>query len=102
MTKEKDKNSANINNLEKMLKQKEKELYSIQRISRALSSTLKLDELLKLIMNSNSARIPRPAAAGLRGQGASLKKDRFSYGGIPPWRGCSLLQGILQSLCQQA
>ena len=50
MTKEKDKNSANINNLEKMLKQKEKELYSIQRISRALSSTLKLDELLKLIM----------------------------------------------------
>lgn len=36
--------------LKKALEQKERELYSIQRISRALSSTLKLDELLKLIM----------------------------------------------------
>ena len=32
------------------LKQKEKEIYSIQRIGRALSSTLKLDDLLRLIM----------------------------------------------------
>ena len=44
------KNRAKNIDLEKALKQKEKELYSIQRISRALSSTLKLDELLKLIM----------------------------------------------------
>ena len=36
--------------LEKQLRQKEKELYSIQRIGKALSSTLNLDELLKLIM----------------------------------------------------
>lgn len=36
--------------LEKMLRQKERELYSIQQIGKALSSTLDLDELLKLIM----------------------------------------------------
>jgi len=41
---------TNADELKKALQQKEKELYSIQRISRALSSTLKLDELLKLIM----------------------------------------------------
>lgn len=39
-----------VDNLKKDLRQREKELYSIQRISRALSSTLKLDELLRLIM----------------------------------------------------
>lgn len=44
------KNPVKNSDLEKALGQKEKELYSIQRISRALSSTLKLDELLKLIM----------------------------------------------------
>ncbi len=36
--------------LEKTLHQKEKELYSIQRIGKALSSTLQLDELLTLII----------------------------------------------------
>ncbi len=36
--------------LQTALKQKEKEIYSIQRIGRALSSTLKLDDLLRLIM----------------------------------------------------
>lgn len=36
--------------LERQLQHKEKELYSIQRIGKALSSTLDLDELLKLIM----------------------------------------------------
>ena len=39
-----------IQQLEKMLRHKEKEIYSIQRIGKALSSTLQLDELLKLIM----------------------------------------------------
>ncbi len=36
--------------LESALRHKEKELYSIQRIGKALSSTLQLDELLTLIM----------------------------------------------------
>ncbi len=36
--------------LEHQLQHKERELYSIQRIGKALSSTLDLDELLKLIM----------------------------------------------------
>ena len=40
----------NIAALERALKQKEREIYSIQRIGKALSSTLQLDELLKLIM----------------------------------------------------
>ena len=39
-----------IQDLQKALQQKEKEIYSIQRIGRALSSTLQLDNLLKLIM----------------------------------------------------
>jgi len=47
--------SLKISSAEKALKQKEKELYSIQRISKALSSTLKLDELLKLIMQEITA-----------------------------------------------
>ncbi len=42
--------SNKIKQLTNSLQQKEKELYSIQRIGRALSSTLKLDELLLLIM----------------------------------------------------
>lgn len=36
--------------LEKALRGRERELYSIQRIGKALSSTLHLDELLNLIM----------------------------------------------------
>ena len=40
----------NLQQLQKLLAQKEKEIYSIQRIGRALSSTLRLDELLTLIM----------------------------------------------------
>jgi len=43
-------NNRKIKQLSNSLQQKEKELYSIQRIGRALSSTLKLDELLLLIM----------------------------------------------------
>lgn len=39
-----------IHQLSAQLEQKERELYSIQRIGKALSSTLKLDELLSLIM----------------------------------------------------
>lgn len=39
-----------ITTLENRLRQKEKEIYSIQRIGKALSSTLHLDELLALIM----------------------------------------------------
>jgi signal transduction histidine kinase/putative methionine-R-sulfoxide reductase with GAF domain len=46
----KKKSPTDADELKRALQQKEKELYSIQRISRALSSTLKLDELLKLIM----------------------------------------------------
>ncbi len=42
--------ASNIEALERALKQKEREIYSIQRIGKALSSTLQLDELLKLIM----------------------------------------------------
>ncbi|MBN2367224.1 MAG: GAF domain-containing sensor histidine kinase [Calditrichaeota bacterium] len=43
-------NEKLINELESKLQQKEKELYSIQKIGQALSSTLHLDELLNLIM----------------------------------------------------
>jgi signal transduction histidine kinase len=39
-----------IDNLRNQLQQKEKELYSIQKIGQALSSTLHLDQLLNLIM----------------------------------------------------
>ena len=39
-----------IDNLKNQLLQKEKELYSIQKIGQALSSTLHLDQLLNLIM----------------------------------------------------
>ncbi|HFB67979.1 MAG TPA: GAF domain-containing protein, partial [Calditrichae bacterium] len=42
--------STDVQQLQQALAQKEKEIYSIQRIGRALSSTLRLDELLKLIM----------------------------------------------------
>ena len=41
---------SNLNELEKKLEQKEKEIYSIQKIGQALSSTLHLDQLLALIM----------------------------------------------------
>ncbi len=41
--------------LEKMLQHKEKEIYSIQRIGKALSSTLQLDELLNLIMQETTS-----------------------------------------------
>ncbi len=44
------KTTQSLQELQKALAQKEKEIYSIQRIGRALSSTLRLDELLKLIM----------------------------------------------------
>ena len=40
----------NSQKLESQLRQKEKELYSIQKIGQALSNTLKLDDLLNLIM----------------------------------------------------
>ena len=42
--------SANIAELQQKLRQKEREIYSIQRIGKALSSTLNLNELLALIM----------------------------------------------------
>lgn len=42
--------SAEYAQLEARLQQKERELYSIQRIGRALSSTLELDALLRLII----------------------------------------------------
>jgi signal transduction histidine kinase len=41
---------SNLGELEKRLEQKEKEIYSIQKIGQALSSTLHLDQLLDLIM----------------------------------------------------
>ncbi len=40
----------NLKTLEEALRQKEREVYSIQRIGKALSSTLQLDELLRLIV----------------------------------------------------
>lgn len=43
-------NKNRLENLEMKLLQKEKELYSIQKIGQALSSTLHLDDLLNLIM----------------------------------------------------
>lgn len=55
MADSKKKPSAKISSTEKALRQKEKELYSIQRISKALSSTLKLNELLRLIMQEITA-----------------------------------------------
>jgi len=41
---------SNLTELQKRLEQKEKEIYSIQKIGQALSSTLHLDQLLTLIM----------------------------------------------------
>ena len=42
--------SENLHQLKGILRQKEKELYSIQKIGQALSSTLNIDDLLNLVM----------------------------------------------------
>jgi len=45
------KNTSELGTLQKNLKHREREIFSILKIGKALSSTLKLDELLNLIMN---------------------------------------------------
>ena len=47
-------NTISSEELRTQLQQKEKELYSIQKIGQALSSTLNLDDLLNLIMNETT------------------------------------------------
>ncbi len=44
----------NLQELQNQLRQKEKELFSIQKIGQALSNTLKLDDLLNLIMKETT------------------------------------------------